>query len=482
MAALVRSCTTATEERLEVELGLDGSIDDLPPLTTRFIPSCARVVNVFCWCYFVVFWTAVVLLARHVASTDPHTLLPGPADFVFVAACTALLVGAELCVYCYVKKENALPDSRGPMGDNFTPSTACILAHCSLSATTRMCTFLELLFLLHARVLPTPMLACATFTVCLTRGLVPFLLQLRSLTGYLCGDAFDPLHCSTCIPFASFESCIINCGRGSLTALSKVAGLVCGAALGVRRGFKRLADLCTIRFIRRTVSVAPSRRLDASCWLQGTNTSMARLSEACEAGLPAGDSNQEARASLSSEGRAFASLKGPLVRLGLAEGVTGEPACGGSEGEAVHAHLIASHAVSTEASLREGWTDHVVERRSGETPRDAVHGQDAEASLCDNNFMRAFSSSPSRAVTGAARGGRGSPVFVSPRLALELTNCLLFLDLPTLTLHLKTVIIYPCSAASSMLNALPGASSQHSRQRPSDDVVTVCTLATTHVT
>ncbi|KAL8435828.1 hypothetical protein ACSSS7_002205 [Eimeria intestinalis] len=331
------------------------------------------------------------------------------------------------------------------MGDHFIPSTACILAHCSLSATTRMCTFFELLFLLHARVLPTPMLACATFTVCFTRGLVPFLLQLRSLTGYLCGDAFDPLHCSTCIPFASFESCIIKCGRGSLTAFSKGVVFVSGVALGVRRGFKRLADLCAMRFVRRTVSVAPSRRMDASCWLQGSNTSMARLSEACEAGLPVGDST-------SREARAFACHKGSVVRLGLDEVATGESACGGSEGEAVHALSAASHGVSTEASTREGWTDNVLETRSGETPRDDIHGQDGERPPCDN-FIRVSSPSSSRTVRGAPGASRGSPVFVSPRRALELTNCLLFLDLPTLTLHLKTVFNPPCSMQPDLLDA-----------------------------
>ncbi|KAL8434228.1 hypothetical protein Efla_001993 [Eimeria flavescens] len=422
-----------------VELGLDGSIDDLPPLSTRFIPSCARAVNAFCWFYFFCFWGAAAAALRHVASSDPQTLLPGALDIGFISVCTACLVCAEFVMYCYVKGKNGLPDSRGPMGDHFTPSTACIVAHVALSATSRMCAFLELLFLLHALILPTPMLACAAFTVCLTRGPVPFLFQLRGLTGYLLGDAFDPLQCSTCIPLASAGACFSCCGRRVLAFFSKSLRLLADGGRAVRCG---LCRLCSVRLLRRSASVAPSRRLDASCWVR--DPGQAGASDACEAGLPAGQGSslsQHARAAMLQAGGAYAAHKGPLVRLALAEIITEEAAPSAREREAAAGPLPASRAVSTEASSGSAWTDQLLQEHTGDTPQDAGSAGAEERRPCDvrePSVRHAAAGATVRAVREPDGASRGAPVFVSPRLALELTNCLLFLDLPTLTLHVKT--------------------------------------------
>ncbi|CDI74368.1 hypothetical protein, conserved [Eimeria praecox] len=181
-----------------VELGLDGSVDDLPPLTTRLGPPCARAVLLFAWCYFLTFWGAAAVTIRSVISLHADNLLPGAGELVFVAISTVLLVSAEFGVYCHVKAVNPVPSNNGPMGNQFSPTPFCTLAHFMLSAFSRFCSFLELLFLLHAVVLPVPLLACAGFTVSITVGALPFLLQLRCLLGCLFGDRFDPLRLSYC--------------------------------------------------------------------------------------------------------------------------------------------------------------------------------------------------------------------------------------------------------------------------------------------
>ncbi|CDJ42324.1 hypothetical protein, conserved [Eimeria tenella] len=151
-----------------VELGLDGSIEDLPPLTTRWTPSCAWAVLAFCWGYFLFFWSAAALALRSVLQQHPDTLLPGCAELAFAAACSGLLVAAEFALYCYVKAKNAVASSSGPMGSPYTPTRSCVFSHFGLSALSRICCFLQLFFLLHSRLLPVPMFACAAFTVSLT--------------------------------------------------------------------------------------------------------------------------------------------------------------------------------------------------------------------------------------------------------------------------------------------------------------------------
>ncbi|CDJ64330.1 hypothetical protein, conserved [Eimeria necatrix] len=152
-----------------VELGLDGSVEDLPPLTTRWTPACARAVLAFCWGYFLLFWGAAALLLRSVLQQHPDTLLPGAAQLAFAAACSSCLVAAEFGLYCYVRARNAVPSSSSSSSSSaYPPSRCCVFSHFGLSALSRLCCFLQLFFLLHSLLLPAPMFACAAFTVSLT--------------------------------------------------------------------------------------------------------------------------------------------------------------------------------------------------------------------------------------------------------------------------------------------------------------------------
>lgn len=424
-----------------IELGLDGSIDDLPPLATRLIPSCARTVNAFCLCYFLCFWTAVAVVVRHVAVCSPETLLPGPADFIFISVCTGLLVGSEFGVYCYVKGENVLPDSGGSVGGYFAPSAACVLAHFALSATTRMCTFMELLFLLHALVLPTPMIICAAFTVSLTRGAVPLLLQLRSLIGYHCRDSFDPLQCSTCIPVASIEACISRCGRNSMAAFVSVIKLAWGMARATRYGVIHLAGLVGVTVVRRTASSSPGRRVDLSCCVSGNDGSICPTADECDGGMAAGleNASDEIRP-ISRDGTSYPVHKEPLIRPAARHDGTVEPACDGIEGRAAVLTSTTYRASSSDASTRLDWPEQLPEECDGGTPGGASSVQregtrTGEGSVASMRLTTPGSLGPPADFEAANRDMRP---FVPPRQALELTNCLLFLDVPALALHVKS--------------------------------------------
>lgn len=437
-----------------VELGLDGSIDDLPPLATRLIPSCARAVNAFCWCYFLCFWTAAAVVARHVAVSSPETLLPGPADFIFISVCTGLLVGSEFGVYCYVKGENVLPDNGGSVGGHFAPSAACVLAHFALSATTRMCTFMELLFLLHTLVLPTPMIICAAFTVSLTSGAVPLLLQLRSLIGYHCRDSFDPLQCSTCIPLASIEACISRCGRKAMAAFVKGIKLAWGMARATRCGVVHLAGLCGVSIVRRTASTSPGRRVDLSCCVPSNDGGIYPMAGECDVGMTAGTENpsDEIRP-VARDGTPYTVHKEPLIRPAVHHHSTVEPACSGSERGAALSTSTAYRTSSSDASTRLGWPEQLPEECDGETPTGATSMQ-REGRRTDEGSVSSTSVPPSGPPGPPAdfeAANRDTRPFVSPRQALELTNCLLFLDVPMLALHVKAVSDLRLVARSSTL-------------------------------
>lgn len=425
-----------------IELGLDGSVDDLPPLSTRLLPACGRALNAFCWCYFACFWLSATVVLRHVAVSHPDTLLPGLADLIFISVCSALLVGVEFGMYWYVKGENALPDGGTPGGAHFTPSSSCVVAHFALSATTRMCTFLELLFLLHAFVLPTPMTGCASFTVSLTSGLVPFLLQLRSLIGFYCSEAFDPLQCSTCIPLGSVVACFSRLRRTGVALLGKAMHFALGGARATGCWAARVARLCSVRIVRRTSSTSPGRRMDSSCRLPGSDGSTCQGRLECETGAGTFDSdagNEGGQRGVARERAAINAHKEPLIRSAGRHVGTVDPACAEARREGPPAAMAGCRAQTSEALTRVGWTEQLQEGSVAETLRDATSSHGKGSGTCDGS-PPSTSITPSdtqEAPSDTGTANRNIQAFISPRRALELTNCLLFLDLPTLGLHVK---------------------------------------------
>lgn len=424
---------------LEVEeLGLDGSIEDLPSLTTRLTPSCARVVNAFCWCYFICFWTSAAVLARHVAVSDPGGLLPGAYDFLFVYVCTTLLVALEFMLYRYVKAANdALPDSGGPMGVTFPPTTSCIYAHFALSATSRMCAFLELLFFFHTLVLPMPMLVCTACTCSLTSGAASFLLQLRSLVSYLCCEAFDPLQCSACLPLSSVAACISRVGRGLAALVVKGTYFVLGMATAAKGGIIRLAGRC-VRFVRRTASTSPGRRVDISRCLADSGARLIERSDNDETWTAPRPENGRGRTA--GRDRAVCTAqKEPSAGLDVCHFGPVESAHDGSEADAARAAVAAHGLCSSEASARMQRTDRLPLEGVTQTPVDVV--------VAHNEQSRPgrVAVSPARVAPLRFVGPRASSVstdrdgrmLVSPRQALNLANCLLFLDVPGINLYFK---------------------------------------------
>lgn len=424
-----------------VELGLDGTIDDLPPLATRLLPSCARAFISFCWVYFFCFWIPVAVVLHHVAVTHPETLLPGHLDLIFISVCTTLLVCAELAMYYYVKAENPLPESRGLSNGHFTPSASCVAAHFALSATSRMCTFLEILFLLHTLVLPTPMLVCAMLTISLTSGAVPFLFQLRSLLGYQCDDLFDPLHLSTFIPLASIASLISRVGTQGFEAVVKGLRFATDLARVARCRVVHLAGLCAVRVVRRTASVPPGRRVDPSCRAPGSSRATCQALADCESGLVAGlEGAGETPSTVSVVEATSTTRKGRQVcpafldrsRGGSDSVGNGEPALSAFR----HCRASPSDALATQS-----WTDHLPEE-STEASLDAhIPPRNYEGTRIGMAISSSLTSESQAAPADADASYRGTRVFIAPRKARELTDCLLFLDLQILALHVKAVRI-----------------------------------------
>ncbi|XP_026192602.1 uncharacterized protein LOC34622132 [Cyclospora cayetanensis] len=416
-----------------VELGLDGSIDDLPPLTTRLTPSSARAVAVFSWCYFLCFWSEVAALARHVALSDSQTLLPGPRHFIFVALCTGFLVAAEFGMYCYLKTSNTVPDGGGAGVNQFNPSVTCAVAHFALSAAARMCLFLELLFLLHAFVLPTPMLLCASFTVCLTAGVVPFLLQLRLLVGCLCGDAFDPLQWSTCIPLSSLGAVLSRTLRlCSAVAFKGLHGML-QVARRARCRVVSVVGRCGGRVVPRQVTAASSRRPDLSCCAPGSDSSACEDFDSREPGAPAGSGRDEEEAT-----HKELPTGAGTSRLGAWEPALASGESGRDELNRANASLPSS---SCTVSMRMEWPNGPAEESQGAAARAALLDR-CSAEDPSRGGHTASTREPSverqrPPVHSETRNRDSSRMFVSPPDALRLANCLLFLGVPALTLQFK---------------------------------------------
>lgn len=424
-----------------VELGLDGSVDDLPPLTTRLSPPSARAVLLFAWCYFFTFWGATALLVRRIVSLHADTLLPGPGEFIFVALSTVLLVSAEFGVYCHLKAVNPVPSSSGPMGSQFSPTPFCTLAHFTLSAASRFCSFLQLLFLLHALVLPAPLLICAGFTVSITVGALPFLLQLRCLLGCLFGDSFDPLMPSTCIPFASLERLLLRCGRLCLAGVAKGAR---GALCHLRRGTERLGGLR-----RRGASVSPGRRVDIACCDLGASSSSSahQAPNRCHANLggsaAATQLLQAAEQPLDELGALRAVCKEPM-------GASGESQRGGAEctsaeeGNAGSAGNDSRTLSSCEATARAGWRSDEQQQLRSTAVTSHSFDPHSSARRCPEGSPRFFyreevASNQRQTSPPETQRRAPTPEYISPKAALGLGNCLFLLDLPGLTLHFKAV-------------------------------------------
>ncbi|CDJ52622.1 hypothetical protein, conserved [Eimeria brunetti] len=424
-----------------VELGLDGSVDDLPPLTTRLLPPSARAVLLFAWCYFFTFWGAAAFLIHRIISLHADSLLPGAAELIFVAVATLLMVSAEFGVYCYLKAVNPVPINNGPMGNQFSPTPFCTLAHFTLSAASRICSFLELLFLLHAVLLPLPLLACSGFTVSITVGALPLLLQLRCLLGCLFDDRFDPLQLSTCLPLASIERLFLRCGRLCLAGVTKGAR---GALCHIRRAKGRLGG-----FLRRGAAVSPGRRVDVTCCpdsrsSSNSSSSSSSSSNRCQANLggAAGAHSLQAERPLNDLGDTYAAFKEPLRdpnSRGSAECTyTSFEGEGGSSGNGSFADSSCD-AASTSA----GWRSDEQQQ-----PPPAAHTPQALAPVPSSSRFPVpsfpFFSREGTVDSQPQSGGRQEPLrgppapqFISPTAALGLANCLFLLDLPGLTLHVK---------------------------------------------
>ncbi|CDJ30943.1 uncharacterized protein EMH_0062610 [Eimeria mitis] len=430
-----------------VELGLDGSVDDLPPLTTRLSPSCARVVVLFAWFYFLAFWGAVAAAVRHVIAAHAETLLPGPEDFIFVAVSTVLLVSAEFGVYCHLKIMNPVSINNGPMGNLLSPTPCCSFTHFMLSATSRFCTFLEFLFLLHAWVLPLPLLACAAFTVSTTVGALPFLLQLRCLLSCLFGDFFDPLRFSTCIPTVPLERLLLRCSRLCLAGVAKGAR---GALWHLRRARERLRGL-----LRRGAAVSPGRRVDISCCDFGSDSSSSssssssrarQASSSCQANIGGAAAVQllQGEGPLHELGAPLTVLKEPLAYPGQSQQGEGECPYTPAEGDAAPggsgSFAVSSCGGSTTAEWRPN-EQQLQQPPAVHTPQElenlssSSHCPDATIPFSYREETASSQGRPLRPPETPTRPP--APQFISPRAALVLANCLFLLDLPGLTLHVK---------------------------------------------
>ncbi|CDJ60988.1 hypothetical protein, conserved [Eimeria maxima] len=428
-----------------VELGLDGSVDDVPPLTTRLTPSSARAVLLFAWCYFFAFWGAAAVVIRSVLTLHADNLLPGSGEFIFVAVFTVLLVSAEFGVYYHLKAVNPVPSNSGPMGSQFSPSPFCTLAHFTLSATSRVCSFLELLFLLHTLVLPAPLLFCAGFTVSITVGALPFVLQLRCLLSCAFGDCFDPLQPSTCLPLASLERRLLRCGRLCLSGVAKGAR---GALCHLRRVRGRLGGV-----VRRGTTVSPVRRVEITCCDLGTDSTSGssssnshQTSSSCQAswrGTAPATLLLQAERPLDELGAPRGVCKDPLVAPGQSGQNSAEYSYSSAEGDMDSGACDSFTVSSCEATTTAGWN-------SGEQHQQppAAHTPRALEPLSSSGRLSEASSRFPLLQEGTDSQGQisrrqeslrrpAAPQYIPPMAALGLANCLLLLDLPGLTLHFK---------------------------------------------
>lgn len=254
------------------ELGLDSSVDDLPPLVTRLFHSSANVVYCFSWITFFGFWLSSVTVLYHVAITSPDRLLPSTVHYAFLTAYSGLLLCGELTLYYYIKHSNAVVTGRSAEVRHFALTSRSLISHAVLSLVVHMCAFLDLLFVLHSYSLPKPMLVCASFTVMLNTGFIPFMFQLRSLTSYYRRDKFDPLECGSYIPASSLGSFF---GRCFLLAVRGVAATIrsfCKVIARTRRFLLRATSYFAhsvrsagYRFSRGSVRTSPARRVMPDC-------------------------------------------------------------------------------------------------------------------------------------------------------------------------------------------------------------------------